>query len=228
MKIKLLSLVLVLSFLISLFTTYSFAQDGEKADTKGNYTSLRVHYKNSFGDDADDVGGDRPLNNAVNSFVEKKQESNGNKYGYYVFDDSGNNVFMEFNPSETTNIGPDMLGYMIFEFDFNDFGSAVTTSKFLDVNSGKGSFGADGRVAASDILNVANDSRGNYFYLDGNKSQKIYIESNEWVHVRCEFSVLSTSATKYQLKCYIGDEYFESSYTYGNPKILYQIRLGST
>ena len=228
MKIKLLSLVLVLSFLISLFTTYSFAQDTEKADTKGNYTSLRVHYKNSFGDDADDVGGDRPLNNAVNSFVEKKQESNGNKYGYYVFDDSGNNVFMEFNPSETTNIGPDMLGYMIFEFDFNDFGSAVTTSKFLDVNSGKGSFGADGRVAASDILNVANDSRGNYFYLDGNKSQKIYIESNEWVHVRCEFSVLSTSATKYQLKCYIGDEYFESSYTYGNPKILYQIRLGST
>lgn len=228
MKIKIISILLAVSFLLSMFATYTFAQDTDKSASTDNYTTLRVHYKNSFGDDADDIGGDRPLNNSVNSSMEKKQESNGNRYGYYTFNDSSKNVFMEFNPSETTNIGPDMLGYMIFEFDFNDFGSAVTTSKFLDVNSGKGSFGPDGRVAATDIINVDNDSGGNYFYLDGNKSEKIYIKSNEWVHVRCEFSVLSTSATKYQLRCYIGNQYFESSYTYGNPKILYQIRLGST
>lgn len=228
MKNKFVSLLLAISFMISLFATYSFAQDSEKSASDGNFTSLRVHYKNSFGDANDDIGGDRPLNNAVNSTMDKKQESDGNHYGYYTFNDSNKNVFMEFNPSESCNVGPDMLGYMIFEFDFNDFGSAVTTSKFLDVNSGKGSFGDDGRVAASDILNVANDSSGNYFYLDGDKSNKIYIKSNEWVHVRCEFSVLSTSATKYQLKCYIGNQSFESSYKYGNPKILYQIRLGST
>ena len=228
MKIKFTSLLLVVSFLISMLATYSFAQDSEKSSDGGKYTSLRVHYKNSFGDDEDDIGGNRPLNNASISTFEKKQESDGNHYGYYTFNDSTKNVYMEFTPSETVNIGPDMLGYMIFEFDFNDFGSAVTTSKFFEVNSGKGSFGANGRVAASDILNVANDSGGNYFYLDGNKDDKIYFSANEWVHIRCEFSVLSTTATKYQLRCYVGDQYFESSYTFGNPKILYQIRLGST
>ena len=229
MKIKLTSLLIALSIILSLFTVYSFASETVRNTAGGGYTSLRVHYKNSFGDDEDDIGGNRTLNNAVNSTFEEKEESNGNHYGYYNFNDSTKNVFMEFNPSETTNIGPDMLGYMIFEFDFNDFGSAINTSKFLDVNSGKGSFGADGRVAANDILNVGNDSGGNYFYFNKDKTNKIYIKSNEWVHVRCEFSVLSTSATEYQIKCYVGDKSFSSkSYTYGNPKIIYQIRMGST
>ena len=228
MKIKITSLLLVLSIILSLFTVYSIASETAR-DSSGNYTSFRVHYKNSYGDDEDDIGGNRTLNNAVNSTFEAKEESDGNHYGYYNFNDSTKNVFMEFTPSETTNVGPEMLGYMILEFDFNDFGNAVNTSKFLDVNSGKGAFGADGRVAATDILNIGNDSGGNYFYVNNDKSKKIYIESNKWVHVRCEFSVLSTTATEYQIKCFVGDKSFESeSYTYGNPKIIYQIRMGST
>ena len=229
MKIRIASLLIILSLVLSLFTVFSFAAENADGTAKSGYTSLRVLYKNTYGDEDDDIGGNLKLNNAENSTFDVKTENNGNHYGYYNFNDSKKNVFMEITANETSNIGPDMLGYMILEMDFNDFGAAVTTSKFLDVNSGKGSFGPDGRVAATDILNVANDSGGNYFYLNADKSKKIYVNSNEWVHIRCEFSVLSTTATQYQLKCYIGDESFETaSYTYGNPKILYQIRVGST
>ena len=132
MKIKITSLLLILSIILSLFTVYSFASETARDSTESGNTNLRVHYKNTFGDGEDDIGGNLILNNAVNSTFEEKEESNGNHYGYYNFNDSTKNVFMEFKPSETTNIGPDMLGYMILEFDFNDFGRAVNTSKFLD------------------------------------------------------------------------------------------------
>ena len=81
MKIKITSLLLVLSIILSLFTVYSFASEASRDSTGDNYTSLRVHYKNSFGDDEDDIGGNRTLNNAVNSTFEEKEESNGNHYG---------------------------------------------------------------------------------------------------------------------------------------------------
>jgi len=231
MKIKITSLFLIISLILSLFTMYSFAEEeiSTLSDTKSGYTTPYLHYKNTFGDDSDDVGGNRELANSVESTFEVKSESDGNKYGYYNFNDSNKNVFMEFCPNETYNIGSDKLGYLIFELDFNDFGNSLNTSKLLDVNSGKGSFApAGGRVCASDILNVANDSGGNYFYFCGDKSDKIYIESNEWVHIRCEFSVLSTEADKYNLRCYIDDEYFASAFTMGTPQLIYQIRLGST
>lgn len=231
MKTKSVSLFLILSLILSLFTVYSFADTSVNAvsDTKSGYTTSYLHYKNTYGDDANDIGGNLKLNNAVNSTFEVKTEKNGNKYGYYNFNDSDKNVFMEFCPNETYNIGSDKLGYLIFEMDFNDLGNPLNTSKFLEVNSGKGSFApAGGRVSAANILNIANDSKGNYFYFCSDKSNKIYINSNEWTHIRCEFSVLSTTADKYNLRCYIGGQYFESSFTLGTPQLIYQIRLGST
>ena len=229
MKIKITSLLLAFSLLLSLFTVFSFAVESDSNANNPTYTSLRVHYKNSFGDNEDDMGGNLALNNASATTFEVKEEANGNNYGYYNFNDPTKNVFMQLSPSESANIGPHMLGYMIFEFDFNDFGNAVTTSKFLDINSGKGSFApAGGRVAAPDILNVANDNNGNYFYFNGNKNDKIYITSNTWNHIRCELSVLSTDATKYQVKCYIGNQTLEGSFDLGDPAIIYEIRFGST
>ena len=226
MKTKIISLLLIISFLASMLTVFSFAAE-EGSDV--NYTTEYLHYQNSFGDKANDVGGEKALSNAENSSYEIRTESDNNHYGYYEFNDANKNVFMEFTPKEEYNIGSDKLGYLIFEFDFNDFGKSVTTSKFLDVNSGKGSFAPNGgRVPASDILNVGNDSQGNFFYFRNDKTQKIYFNHNEWVHVRCEFSVLSTSATQYNLRCYIGDRYFESAFDLGTPQLIYQIRLGST
>ena len=231
MKIKITSLILIIALLTSLFTVYSFASELVETVSNGDgYAISYVHYKNSFGDEMDDVGKTLVLENSVDSTYEVRSETNGNKYGYYNFNDSTKNVFMQLSPDDEHNIGPDMLGYMIFEFDFNDFGNPVTTSKFLEVNSGKGSFApAGGRVSAANILNVANDSAGNYFYFFGDKNEKIYINSNSWVHIRCEFSVLTTDAEEYNIKCYISDEYFEStSSALGNPKMIYQIRFGST
>lgn len=231
MKIKITSLLLTLSLIVSLFTIYSFAEDVANtiSDAKSGYTTSYLHYKNTFGDDSDDTSIDINLANSVNSKFEVKSESNGNKYGYFNFNDSNKNVFFELCPNQTYNIGSDKLGYLIFEMDFNDLGNSLKTKKFLEVNSGKGSFApAGGRVCAEDILNIANDSKGNYFYFCGDTSKKIYIKSNEWTHIRCEFSVFSTTADKYNLRCYIGSEYFESSFTFGTPQLIYQIRVGST
>ena len=228
MKTKIISLLIAISIVISLFTVYSFASEAA-SDTDSGYTTSYLHYKHTYGDESDDIGGERKLNNSSKSTVEVRTEANGNHYGYYNFNDSTQNVFMEFNPNEEYNIGSDMLGYMIFELDFNDLGNSVTTSKFFEVNSGKGSFApSGGRYPASDILNIANDSKGNYFYFLNDHTKKIYIESNTWTHIRCEMSVLSANASKYQFKCYINGEYFESSFTLGTPQIIYQIRLGSS
>ena len=169
-----------------------------------------------------------------------RAESNGNKYGYLYFKDyngidgSNGNVYFQVNPQKTYTIGTDKMGYLILEMDFNDFGAAVTTSKFFEVHSGEGSLAADQRVAASDILNIGNDSNGNFFYSGSKVSystKKVYIPSNEWVHIRLEFSILDKDATKYSLKCYIGDDDtvdFDLSYKLGTPKTVNDIRIGIT
>lgn len=227
MKIKITSILLAISMILSLFTVYAFASEAPIETYGEKYTALKLHYKNSYGDEVDDIGSHPALSNGNESSYEIKTESGGNKYGYYIFNDTDKNVFMQHELSQSNNIGPDQLGYLIFEFDFNDFGKSLTTQKFLEINSGTGSFGA-GRVAASNILNVANDDNGNYFYFCNDKNNKIYIQSNSWIHVRCEMSVLSASAGKYTFRSYIGDEYFETQFTLGTPNYISQIRLGST
>ena len=228
MKYKITSLLLAISLLLSLFTVHSFASETISNEDSG-YTTSYIHYKNSFGDESDDIGGNLAITNGSNSSFEIKSEDNGNKYGYYNFNGSSDNVYMQISPKSAYNIGPDMLGYMIFEMDFNDFGNPLATSKFLDINSGSGSFApAGGRVSAENILNIANDSKGNYFYFCNDKTDKVYVNSNEWIHIRCELSVLSTDADNYMLRCYIGDKCFESSFILGNPQIITQVRLGST
>ena len=229
MKIKVISLMLILSLFISLFSVYTFASDlSTVAEDNVNYAKTYLHYLNTYGDSTDDCGGGLGFHNATNSTYELQAEENGNKYGYYNFNDKSSNVYMQLTPSGTYNISPSQLGYMIFEFDINDFGEMITTKKFLEVHSGSGSLSTGERVAAADILNIANDSNGNYFYFNNSKTKKIYIDSNEWVHVRCEFSVLSTSATKYNLRCYIGDQYFESTFKFGNTSQINIIRFGSS
>lgn len=222
MKTKLTSLLLILSFILSLFTVYSFANDSV---SELNEDSAHIYYKNSFGDDSDDVGDNLKLSNGVNSVFEVKTEKNGNHYGYYNFNDSDQNVYFQLNAKEESNINTGM--YLIFEMDFNDLGNSLATSRFLDVNSGTGTWNST-KFAAQNILNIANDSNGNYFYFNNNKSQKIYIPSNEWVHIRCEFSPISSTSSTYNLRCYIGNEYFESSYKLGTPKIISELRMGST
>lgn len=231
MKTKITSLILVLALFVSLFSMYSFASEAVEETTARSsegYTNTYLHYLNTFGDSNEDYGGTLSMINATDSTYELKAEANGNKYGYYNFNDSGSNVYMQLEISQAKSIGTGALGYLVFEFDFNDFGAAVTTNKFFEVHSGSGSISTSGRQAASDILNVANDSNGNYFYFNNSKTNKIYINSNEWVHIRCEFSVLSSSATKYNLRCYIGDQYFESTFKLGNPKYISFLRFGST
>ena len=225
MKIKLTSLLLILSFILSLFTVYSFASENVN-EVNDDAASEYLYYKNSFGDDADDVGGNLKLLNAVNSVFEAHTEANGNHYGYYNFNDSDKNVYFQLNAKDESNINTGM--YLIFEMDFNDLGNLLTTDRFLDINSGTGTWNST-KFASQNVLNIANDSNGNYFYFNGSKTQKIYIPSNEWVHIRCEFSPISSTASTYKLRCYIGDEYFEaSSYKLGTPKIISELRIGST
>lgn len=224
MKIKITSLLLILSLILSLFTVYTFASEnvsGMNDDSEVEY----LYYKNSFGDEVDDVGDDLKLSNATNSIFEVKSENNGNHYGYYNFNDPSKNVYMQLTAKEEYNVSTDM--YLVLEMDFNDLGNSLATSKFFDVNSGKGTFNST-RFAASNILNIASDAKGNYFYSNNNTTQKIYIPSNEWVHVRCEFSISFSTSSTYNLRCYIGDEYFESSHKLGTPKMIYEIRIGST
>ena len=224
MKTKLTSLLLILSFLISLFTVYSFAStdiSGINDDSAPEY----IYYKNSFGDDIDDVGNNPKLLNAVNSIFEAKAEKNGNHYGYFNFNDSDQNVYFQLNAKEESNINTGM--YLIFEMDFNDLGNSISTSRFLDINSGTGTWNST-KFASQNVLNIANDSNGNYFYFNNSKTQKIYVPSNEWIHIRCEFSPVSSTSSTYNLRCYIGDEYFESSYKLGTPKIVSELRIGST
>lgn len=236
MKKRICSLLLIFSLLLSLFTTYGFAADTVTAD-ESNMVNPYIHYRNSYGDANDDFGGSLSLANAKNSYMETRAESNGNKYGYFCFNDrsgvdgSNGNVYFQLNPSKGYTVGAEANGYLILDMDFNDFGAAVTTKQFLEIHSGEGSLAADQRVAASNIINVSNDSKGNYFHKGSSAnilSQKIYIPSNEWVHLRFEFSVLDASAAKYHLKCYVGEEYFEFDYQLGTPKTINQIRIGSS
>ncbi len=230
MRTKLTSLIIVLSMILSIFAIYSVAGETESvSSTAVEYAKSYVHYRNTYGDSDDDVGGELTLVSAENSSFEIRSETNGNKYGYYNFNDSAKNVYMQLTPSMTYNIGPDMLGYMIFEMDFNDLGNKLSTTKFFDVHSGDGNFSPNGgRIAIDNVLNVGNDGTQNYFYFCKNTDKKIYIESNSWIHIRCEFSVLSSTATQYDLKCYIGDEYFEGVFDFGSPALIRYIRLGST
>ena len=215
MKNRIYSLLLIFSLLLSMFATYSFASEPAVTAENSNMVSPYVHYRNSFGDGFDDTSTVFTLSNAKNSYLEMRAESNGNKYGYLYFNDrngvdgSNGNVYFQINPQKAYTVGTDKMGYLILEMDFNDFGADVTTSKFFEVHSGEGALAADQRVAASDILNIGNDSKGNFFYSGskvGYTTKKVYIPSNEWVHIRLEFSVLDESATKYSLKCYIGDD----------------------
>ena len=225
MKIKITSLILAISILLSMLTVFAFASE---ATTKSSYTSTYLHYKNSYGDDIDDKGSHPNLLNKVNSTYEIKSETNGNKYGYYNFNDGNKNVYMSFDVKTSNSVGPEQLGYLIFEFDFNDLGNALQTNKLLDIISGTGDWGNNGRLSASDAINIANDTNGNYFYLNNDKNNKIYIKSNEWVHIRCEMSVLSTDATKYTFKCCVGDKSFSTEFKLGTPNLVSQLRFGST
>lgn len=229
MKTKITSLTLVISLIISIFAIYPLAS-GINEISSDDITKVAeyVHYKNSFGDDTDDIGGTLKLNNAELSGVYTNVESNGNKYGHYTFTDKDKNVYFQITADEKYSPSPDKQGYLILEMDFNDFGNALNTDNFLDINSGTGSFApVGGRVGASDIINVANDSNGNYFYFCDSNS-KIYIPSNTWVHIRCEMVVSEDSDTKYSFKCYIGEKFFESSFDLGTPACVTQIRIGSS
>ena len=238
MKNRIYSLLLIFSLLLSMFATYSFASETAVTAESGNMVTPYIHYRNSFGDGADDVGGQLSLSNAANSYYEMRAESNQNKYGYYYFNDkkdvdgSNGNVYFQLTPQKSYTVGTEQMGYLIFEMDFNDFGQAVTTKQFLEVHCGEGSLAADQRVAASNIINIGHDSKGNYFHTGekaGWLAKKIYIPSNEWVHIRLEFSVLKSNATTYDLKCYIGDESFSvMTNKLGTPKTINQIRFGSS
>ena len=226
MKTKLTSFLLVLSMLFAMIPFFSFVdQTVSAAESNSGKVKEYLHYLNSFGDSPDDFGGTISLLNATVSKMVLSAEPNGNKYGHFTFNDSRGNVFFQFTPSNS--ISTEKLGYLILEMDFNDFGKMITTNKMLEIHSGEGSLGKD-RLASTDIINVGNSGGKNYFYFNNDKSNRITINSNEWVHIRCEISILSENATKYNLKCYIGDQYFEKSYSLGNPTIIKHIRIGST
>ena len=81
MKIKITSLLLIIALLTSLFTVYSFASELVETVSNGDgYAISYVHYKNSFGDEIDDVGKTLVLENSVDSTYEVRSETNGNKY----------------------------------------------------------------------------------------------------------------------------------------------------
>lgn len=231
MKTKLISIIMIISILTSLFSIYSFASDNtEEAETVSENNDSMVkaylHYRNSYGDDADDFGGSITLANATNSSQEYRKEENGNTYGLFNFNDSSSNVFFQFSPNDAYNISTDKLGYMVYEYDINDFGNMLSSTGLLEIHTGRGSLGTE-RLAAADILSIGNSNGKNYFYFNKNKLNRIEIPSNEWVHVRCEISILSGNATTYTVKCYIGDKSFEAkTYSLGTPAILTHIRMG--
>lgn len=232
MKTKSISLLLIISVILSLFSVYSFATESSVATTSAsepNYAPKQLHYRNSYGDGEDDVGSPISLINASSSYTEVRAESDGNKYGYFNINDNNKNVFFQLQPSQTSGISTEKLGYMIFEMDFNDLGNLLGTNKFLEIHSGTGSFAPNGgRVATTDILNIANDGSSNYLYFKGSKTNRITIPKNEWTHIRCEISILDTSATTYNFKCVVGDKSFESSFKLGSPTVITYIRVGST
>ncbi len=231
MKKRIISFVLVLTLFVSLFTVYSFATESNvqmTSETDQKYARAHLYHKNSFGDETDDYGATPGLYNAVNSFMTVETESNGNKYAKYEINDSNKNVYFQFAPSENYSISTDNLGYMIFEMDFNDLGNLLNTNKFLEIHSGTGSFSIFGRVSQTNIINISNDGTNNFVYFNNNKSDKIEIEKGKWTHIRCELSILSSSATTYGFRCYIGDEYFETTFKLGTPKIITYLRMGST
>ena len=227
---KITSVLLVMSLILSLFTVYSFAaESGAETQATSKYAANYLFYKNSFGDEADDYGTIPALNNAQNSQTEIKTESSGNRYVYFNINDSDKNVYFQLSPNQSYTLGTNNLGYMIFEFDFNDLGNKLNTNKFFEIHSGTGSFQPDGgRIAAANVINFANNGFQNYVYFNGNKLNRINIPSNEWTHIRFEFSILSPDATKYGLKCYVGDKSFETSFDLGDPGVITYIRMGST
>lgn len=232
MKNRILSFLLVISLITSLFTVYSFADSGESSgvsDSSEKYAKNYLYLKTSFGDETDDYGTMPSLTNIANSYMTVKAEPDGNKYGYYNINDTDKNVYFQFEPSQSQTIGTNNLGYMILEMDFNDLGNLLSTSKFLEIHSGTGSFApVGGRVAVSDIINIGNDGTSNYVYFKGNKNNKIYIALGEWVHFRFELSILSSTANTYNFKCYVGDKSFETTFSLGDPGVITFIRMGST
>ena len=225
MKTKIISLVLILSILLSMFTVFSFAADTKK-ETAENLVTPYLHYKNSFGDDLDDVGASPSLINATNSYIELKEDTAGNGYGQFNYRDNAN-VYTQLNPTKSFSISDQSLGYLFFEFDFNDLGNLLSTSKFLEIHSGEGTLGVD-RFAETNILNVGNDGSSNFFYFKNSKSNKVYINKNEWTKVRVEFSISSETQTTYDIKCIINGKTFATSYKLGSPKIITHIRYGNT
>ena len=232
MKKRSLSFLLVISLIISLFTVYSFADNGESStlsDSSEKYAKNYLYLKTSFGDETDDLGSMPPLHNVGDSYMTIKAESNGNKYGYYNINDTDKNVYFQFEPSQSQTIGTGNLGYMILEMDFNDLGNLLNTNKFLEIHSGTGSFApAGGRVAVTDIINIGNDGTSNYVYFKGNKNNKIAFESGKWVHIRFELSILSSTTSTYNFKCYVGDKSFETTFSLGEPEVITYFRIGST
>jgi len=232
MRKRILSFLLVISLLTSLFTVYSFADMGEastESDSSEKYAKNYLYLKTSFGDENDDLNTIPSLNNVGNSYMTVKAENNGNKYGYYNINDTDKNVFFQFEPIQSQTIGTENLGYMILEMDFNDLGNLLNTSKFFEIHSGTGSFAPEGgRVASTDIINIGNDGKNNYVYFKGNKNNRISFELNEWVHLRFELSILSSNANTYNFKCYVADKSFETTFSLGNPGVITFIRIGST
>ena len=232
MKKRSISFLLVISLIISLFTVYSFAESGESStlsDSSEKYAKNYLYLKSSFGDETDDLGTMPSLYNVGNSYMTIKVESNGNKYGYYNINDTDKNVYFQLEPSQSQTIGTGNLGYMILEMDFNDLGNLLNTNKFFEIHSGTGSFApSGGRVAVTDIINIGNDGTRNYVYFKGNKSNKIYIDQDKWVHFRCELSILSSSSSKYNFKFYVGEKSFETTFSLGEPGVITFFRIGST
>lgn len=235
MNKKLISVVLLFSIILSLFSVYSFASGVSETKSGDNYVKQHIHYKNTFGDAVDDTASAINLNNATNSYYSIKSEANANKYGSFYLNDnktvnpdvSNNNVYFQISPNSAYSPSPDKLGYLIFEMDINDFGKSIKTKSFVEAHSGEGTIGVT-RFAAGDIINIGNDILGNYIYFAGSTSKKAYIPSNEWVHVRLEFSILSSDTTTYNIKCIVGEKSFSADYKLGVPATVAFLRIGCT
>jgi len=217
MKTKILSFLLMLSLLVSVFAVYPGLTIETSAATK---LKDYVHLRMSYGDGDDDFGSIGNLINSKSSSFTTVAEDNNN-YGFLDVQDAANvyfpiNVTASRSPSETQS------GYLIFELDINDFGKSVSTSAFLEVVTGTSS-----RKFAKDIINIASNGTANYLYCFNNTAKKMPLTPNEWNHVRIEFYYAAGSST-YSCKVIVGDISYENTYNMGTPAVFNQFRIGST